>query len=121
MSLRRKSRKHARRASVLLGLAFLAPCIALGGKPDVDAGKKLFVTNCAVCHGEHGDGKGPAAASLTPPPRDFTAGTWLKGTSADDLFQMMSKGVPGSAMPTFEALPEKDRRAIAAFIKTLKK
>ena len=35
------------------------------------AGKVLYQTHCLRCHGPLGDGKGPDAASLTVPPRDF--------------------------------------------------
>ena len=99
----------------------LSLILILWAAPSQADGKKLFQTNCAACHGEKGDGKGPAAASLKTPPRNFLAGTWLKDTKADDLFQMMSDGLPSSGMPSFQALSEKDRRAIAAYLKTLKK
>ena len=35
------------------------------------AGKVLYQTHCLRCHGPLGDGKGPDAATLTVPPRDF--------------------------------------------------
>jgi mono/diheme cytochrome c family protein len=35
------------------------------------AGKVLYQTHCLRCHGSLGDGKGPDAATLTVPPRDF--------------------------------------------------
>jgi cytochrome c553 len=35
------------------------------------AGKVLYQTHCLRCHGSLGDGKGPDAAALTVPPRDF--------------------------------------------------
>ncbi len=34
-------------------------------------GRKLFLQNCSACHGEKGDGKGPAAAALKTPPANF--------------------------------------------------
>src|SRR5262245_34339429 len=45
--------------------------------PPVDRvaqGKELFDNHCAACHGEKGDGNGPAARFLYPKPRDFTEG-----------------------------------------------
>jgi high-affinity iron transporter len=112
---------RSRSSSLAVLALLLSPCTAFAGKPDVAAGKKLYLANCSMCHGEQGDGKGPGATALKTPPRNFTAGAWLAGTSAEDLFQMMSAGLPASGMPSFQALPETDRRAIAAFIKTLKK
>ena len=35
------------------------------------AGKVLYQSHCLRCHGSLGDGKGPDAASLIVPPRDF--------------------------------------------------
>jgi len=35
------------------------------------AGKVLYQTHCLRCHGALGDGKGPDAATLMVPPRDF--------------------------------------------------
>jgi mono/diheme cytochrome c family protein len=35
------------------------------------AGKALYQTHCLRCHGSLGDGKGPDAATLMVPPRDF--------------------------------------------------
>jgi len=35
------------------------------------AGKVLYQTHCLRCHGPLGDGKGPDAATLMVPPRDF--------------------------------------------------
>ena len=50
----------------------------LGGKRvsarRLNHGRELFVTYCAACHGLEGDGKGPAAVGLRPPPRNFKQG-----------------------------------------------
>lgn len=35
------------------------------------SGNVLYQTHCLRCHGHLGDGKGPDAATLTVPPRDF--------------------------------------------------
>jgi len=36
------------------------------------AGAALYRVHCASCHGETGEGNGPVAASLSPPPADLT-------------------------------------------------
>jgi cytochrome c oxidase cbb3-type subunit 3 len=38
----------------------------------VDRGEVVFKTNCVLCHGIHGDGKGRAANLFKPPPADLT-------------------------------------------------
>ncbi len=37
-----------------------------------NSGKEMFNNYCAVCHGRHGKGDGPAAAALKVPPTDLT-------------------------------------------------
>jgi hypothetical protein len=34
-------------------------------------GKEIYTTNCAVCHGDEGDGKGPAGLALPLKPADM--------------------------------------------------
>jgi cytochrome c oxidase cbb3-type subunit 3 len=41
----------------------------------VSRGEFIFMTNCVLCHGVHGDGKGHAAILYEPPPADLTRST----------------------------------------------
>jgi cytochrome c oxidase cbb3-type subunit 2 len=91
-------------------------------------GGELFATYCTTCHGERGDGRGPTAAQLAHPPANFTLGTYELRTTehealpADaDLFRTITRGVHGTAMPPWFALPERDRWALVAHLKTLSK
>jgi mono/diheme cytochrome c family protein len=91
-------------------------------------GAQLFAEHCATCHGARGDGTGPTAAQLAHPPANFTVGTYELRTTehealpADiDLFRTITRGVHGTAMPPWFALPERDRWALAAHLKTLSK
>jgi len=56
-------------------LTILLMCIGRTAAQDLInnpfAGKVLYQTHCLRCHGSLGDGKGPDAATLTVPPRDF--------------------------------------------------
>jgi len=38
----------------------------------ISRGRRLFVQDCAACHGAEGRGDGPAAARLTKRPKDLT-------------------------------------------------
>lgn len=104
------------------------PGWAAGPPPTTPAllgqGRAVFQRECTVCHGSAGDGKGPGAAVMTPKPRDFTAAVFkLRSTpngeapTDQDLFQTITFGIPGSAMPAFRELPEKERWALVAVVK----
>jgi high-affinity iron transporter len=79
-------------------------------------GKKVYEVNCSPCHGTKGDGKGPAGAVLKPPPNDFAnpLKDWphTKG-NLNKIFEVLTKGIPNSAMVKWDHLPEKDRWALA--------
>ena len=87
-------------------------------------GRQLYAKRCQACHGEKGDGKGPVAPFLDPRPRDFTAGIYkLRSTASgepptdEDLFRVVTRGVPGTAMSGWTRLSEQDRWAVIAYIK----
>lgn len=112
-------------ASVVAGLSLLAGASAAPAQPgDAGAAKPLYDLKCAGCHGEKGDGKGPAAELLDPRPRDFTSGIYKIRTTAgkmpsdQDLFRVVTEGMPGTSMPPWSVLPERDRWNLVAYIKT---
>ncbi len=76
----------------------------------------LFGELCAPCHGPVGRGDGPAAALFQPPPRDLARGERKFGTTAAQLAGFLVVGSPTTGMPSFAALPEADRRALAEAI-----
>ena len=81
--------------------------------PDlVSLGKKLYEQNCTPCHGPKGEGKGPLANALTPHPSDFALPLkdW-PNTKGDPqrIFELITKGIPNSAMVGWPQLSEKER------------
>jgi mono/diheme cytochrome c family protein len=84
----------------------------------------IYRARCAVCHGAEGRGNGPAAALLNPSPRDFTSGVYKfrstpSGTlpTESDVFRTITRGLPGTSMPSFaDLLGEADRRALARHV-----
>jgi mono/diheme cytochrome c family protein len=89
-------------------------------------GETVYRQHCLGCHGEGGDGHGPAAAALFPAPRDFVNGSFrLRSTrtgtppSDADLLAVVTRGIPGYPMPSFAFLPLKQRKAAVAYVKTL--
>lgn len=88
----------------------------------LERGDRLYRLHCAACHGAGGDGRGPAAALLLFPPRDFTAGLYrFRSAPASrdaDLFRMITLGTgTGSAMPAFYFLSDEERWALVLRIK----
>src|SRR4030065_1034596 len=85
-------------------------------------GKKVFTANCVVCHGDKGDGMGPAAATMNPKPRNFTSATEMKGIDDARLHKSIADGRPGTAMAGFaKTLKASDIDDVVAYIKSLKK
>jgi len=82
-----------------------------GNSEAVLAGKKLFARNCAECHGSTAEGGKKAPSLRADQVQSATPGT---------LFWILSNGVVRRGMPVWSKLPEPQRWAIVAYIKTLK-
>jgi mono/diheme cytochrome c family protein len=87
--------------------------------------KELYENYCTQCHGAKGAGDGPAARFLNPKPRNFGEGKFrLVSTvghmpSDRDLVQVITRGMPGSAMFPFAHLSETDRQGLVIYIRSL--
>jgi high-affinity iron transporter len=89
--------------------------------PNLSRGKRLFVEHCAKCHGLEGDGQGPSAAELDPPPRSFQDPR-MNQLAPHQLFNALTFGVEGTEMPShLESLSDQERWDIAFFIMSLRK
>ena len=86
------------------------------------SGRALYLENCAACHGITGKGDGPAGRALNPGPSDLSQHA-VPGIHSDgQLFDWITGGFPGSAMPAFkDQLTEKQRWDLVNFIRTLAK
>jgi putative heme-binding domain-containing protein len=97
--------------AVLGVLALSAAVVKLpAGRADLAAGKKLYENQCALCHGQTGEGgRGPVLAK----PRLTRA--------ADDeaLVRVIEHGIGGTEMPGAHSMSERDIRQTAAYVRTL--
>jgi len=101
----------------------------------IEAGKRVYFTKCVWCHGVDGAGDGPGADRLWPRPRNFNQGTFkIRHTASgelplfdakkpvpgqNDLFETVTHGLPGSAMPPWEGiLSEEQRLQVLSFVTT---
>jgi mono/diheme cytochrome c family protein len=127
------------------GLTFAADALPAGFKkgdlaPEpsadmIEAGKRVYFTKCVWCHGVDGGGDGPGADRLWPRPRNFNQGTFkIRHTASgelplfdakkpvpgqNDLFETVTHGLPGSAMPSWEGiLTEEQRLQVLSFVTT---
>ncbi|MGH7259227.1 MAG: c-type cytochrome [Nitrospiraceae bacterium] len=99
----------------------------------IEAGKRVYFTKCVWCHGVDGAGDGPAADRLWPRPRNFNQGTFkIRHTASgelplfdakkpvkgqNDLFETVTHGLPGSAMPSWEGiLTDEQRLQVLSFV-----
>lgn len=55
-------------------------------------GKKAYTTQCAMCHGSDGDGKGDLATDMQLKLRDYRDPDALKDITDGELFYILSKG-----------------------------
>jgi len=69
------------------------PSGAAGAQPS--QAEAMFQTVCATCHGMDGTGKGPAAESLNPKPRDYTDPQWQASVTDHQLKEVILKGGQG--------------------------
>ncbi len=77
----------------------------------IDAGKSVFVQNCAACHGK--DGEGTVGPNLTD---DY----WLHGGSLPDIFKSVKYGWPEKGMRSWkEDLSPVQIAQVSSFIKSL--
>src|SRR6478735_10915038 len=101
----------------------------------IEAGKRVYFTKCVWCHGVDGGGDGPGADRLWPRPRNFNQGTFkIRHTASgelplfdsrkptagqNDLFETVTHGLPGSAMPSWDGiLTDEQRLQVLSFVTT---
>src|SRR5229473_8530022 len=78
---------------------------------DAEDGKRLFIGNCAVCHGPDGD----SVAGV-----DFGHGKFRRASSDNDIIEIVKAGVPGTGMPAFSnELSEVEIRMLTSYLRFL--
>ncbi len=68
---------------------------------DAARGAELYRANCATCHGEKGDGRGPRAYFINPKPRNFLHPASRVSYNRPTLFRLISDGRLRSEMPAW--------------------
>ena len=115
---------HRAGAGLLCVLVGLAP--SFGGRStacaaDREAGKTVYETRCAPCHGADGGGDGPAAAALTPKPRNFRDPGFWQGRTPSQLRLAVRDGRPGTMMAPFVGvLSDAEIDGVVAYVESLR-
>lgn len=92
-----------------------------------ETGRQIYMKRCFWCHGEEGRGDGPSAVGMFPSPRDLVQAEYKIRSTAhgqlptdEDLFRVISQGLPGTPMPGWEKiLTEEERRKLVSHLKSL--
>ena len=83
-------------------------------------GKRLFTSQCAMCHGKDGDGKGDLADVMKLKLRDYRDPAALKEMSEGELFYILSHGK--GQMPEQEGrLKDEQKWQLINYIRSLAK
>jgi mono/diheme cytochrome c family protein len=83
-----------------------------------EPGEEVFKRQCAVCHGDRGQGDGPASAALRPKPADLTDPEKMGEYTQGKLVAVIGKGK--GMMPAFGAvLNTQDLEAVAGYVHSL--
>ncbi len=83
--------------------------------PDLVRGALLYTEQCASCHGVTGDGNGPMAAGMEPPPINFRDYERYSQRTLYGLYNTITQGVADTAMQAYHELPAEDRWALAFY------
>ena len=88
--------------------------------PDLAHGRALYRQACTACHGREGRGKTPLTARLEPAPPDFLNERFNRTLTPAHVFNVLTFGVPGTPMPAFAPLSERERWDLAFYVLALR-
>jgi mono/diheme cytochrome c family protein len=90
------------------------------GSPEARArGRALFAADCALCHGERGDGRGRRSSGFAKVPANFTDPAWRRGATPRRVFFAIREGVHGTPMPSWRWLSEGETWDLVAYVLSL--
>ena len=94
----------------------------------IAAGKRVYDTNCAACHGNLAQGAIKAGITISiieeqkgRQPPDLTDDQWDHGSSDGEIFTVIKRGVPPTMMAGFDGgIPDGDIWSIVNYLRTLR-
>jgi mono/diheme cytochrome c family protein len=84
---------------------------------NINAGKTLYASKCATCHGEDGKAKTNVAEAMKVKPADLTT---LHERTDGEIYWVITNGIPKSGMPALKTkVSNEDRWKITLYVKHL--
>lgn len=83
------------------------------------AGETLYNSNCSLCHGLKGDGKGVVGLALKPVPANFNdvfKSFKNEKVLKNHLLKILAEGKKENLMPAFKNLSEVERAQVADYL-----
>jgi len=84
--------------------------------PNLTRAGQLYSEQCGGCHGASGDGRGPQAVGMEPPPINFLDRERYRQRTLYGLYNTITQGVAGTSMPAFPGLSAADRWSLAFYV-----
>ncbi|TAL71914.1 MAG: cytochrome c [Burkholderiaceae bacterium] len=117
-----------------VALTVITATARAGGNPGdsqrIDAGRRVYIAQCAACHGLHGEGqpnwdRPNATGEMPAPPHDRTGHTWKHSDAM--LYRLIKSGwrdpfnkTQRLTMPAFgQVLSPKEIRDVIEYLKTM--
>jgi high-affinity iron transporter len=86
----------------------------------LETGKQVYAINCAACHGATGEGNGPVAFAVKPPPRNLVREPFKAGDSALQIYHTVTNGLPSTRMVGYPQIKELERWAVAYYVRAFR-
>ena len=82
--------------------------------------KQTYDVTCAACHGATGEGNGPVAFAVKPPPRNFVKDEFKAGDRVEQIYKTVTSGLPGTKMVGYPSLDDDERWGLAYYVRAFR-
>jgi mono/diheme cytochrome c family protein len=121
--MRRPGRVRTASAAWLASALATMGCLLVPGGASAEVeipGQATYRAQCAMCHGEQGNGDGPAAAMLNPKPKDLGAADFWTGRTEGSVAEVVRQGKPDSAMMGYQSVLSAEQiRDVVTYLRSL--
>ncbi len=110
--------QQSQRARRLAAKALKNPVPA--DEASINLGYRIYIDQCASCHGENADGDSSMSYSLDPPPSNLVDSEWKYGSSDGEIFAVIRDGVDNTSMkPYGEFLTEPQMWSLVNYLRSI--